>query len=312
MQQNGGLPLRLSPNLAGSLYMSIAMTAYTGADTIMKFVSAEMNMGQAIFVRGAFGTLLVGLLVWRAGVTALLPLVFQRHVFLRAVGELGANVSFLLALVHLPLANIAAIYQALPLAVTVAAAYFFREPVGWQRWSCIAIGFVGVLIIVRPGSEGFNVYSLLGVSCVLFCVLRDVATRKVPDSIPTILPTAATTALVMVFGAGMTGPSGGWSPMSWTSVGLLAFGAGIIVIGHQFIIMSTRVGEISVVAPFRYTSLIVAIVLGIVVFGDYPDLTIIGGSLIVVGSGLYMLWRESRVSRAKPAAHGATDVPEGI
>ncbi|MBX3568788.1 MAG: DMT family transporter [Rhizobiaceae bacterium] len=290
--------------------MSIAMTTYTGADTIMKFVAAEMNMGQAIFVRGFFGTLLVAVLVWRAGLLSSLPLVFQRYVMLRAVGELGANVTFLLALVHLPLANVAAIYQALPLAVTVAAAYFFREPVGWRRWACIAVGFVGVLIVVRPGSEGFNAYSLLGVACVLFCVLRDVATRKVPESIPTILPTAATTALVMVFGAGMIVPYGGWSPMSWTSTGLLAFGAAIIVVGHLFIIMSTRTGEISVVAPFRYTSLLVAIVLGIAVFGDYPDAIIMLGSAIVVASGLYMLWRESRVSRAKPAAHAATDAPE--
>lgn len=302
--------MQLSPNVAGSIYMSLAMACYTGADTIMKFVASEMSMGQAIFVRGVFATLLVGLAAWQAGVLRSLPLVFQRHVFLRAVGELGANVTFLLALVHLPLANVAAIYQALPLAVTVAAAYFFREPVGWQRWACIAVGFVGVLIVVRPGSEGFNAYSLLGVACVAFCVLRDVATRKVPEAIPTILPTAGTAALVMVFGAAMIPASGGWTPMSWESVALLALGAVVIVIGHQVIIMSTRVGEISVIAPFRYTSLIVAIGLGIAVFDDYPDATILFGSTIVVGSGLFMLWRESRVSRAKPAAHGATDTPE--
>ncbi len=302
--------MTLSPNLAGSLYMSIAMAAYTASDTVMKFVSAEMNMGQAIFVRGVFASLLVGALVWRAGALPLMPLLFHRHVVLRAIGELGANVTFLLALVHLPLANVAAIYQALPLAITVAAAYFFREPVGWQRWTCIAIGFVGVLIVVRPGSDGFSAYSLLGVACVAFCVLRDVATRKVPDHIPSIVGTAATSVLVMVFGAGMIVPFGGWSPVSASAMALLAFGAAIVVLGHQFIIMSTRVGEISVIAPFRYTSLICAILLGIVVFGDYPDLPIVLGSLIIVGSGLFMLYRENRVSRDLPAARAATDAPE--
>lgn len=302
--------MTLSPNLAGSLYMSIAMTAYTGADTIMKFVAGEMNMGQAIFVRGVFATLFVGVLAWRAGALSSLGLMFHRHVMLRAIGELGANVTFLLALVHLPLANVSAIYQALPLAVTIAAAYFFREPVGWQRWTCIAVGFVGVLIVVRPGSDGFNAYSLLGVACVGFCVLRDVATRKVPHHIPTVLQTAATAALVMLFGAGMIVPQGGWSPLSGASVALLLFGAALVVLGHQFIIMSTRVGEISVIAPFRYTSLICAILLGIVVFGDYPDLQIILGSLIIVGSGIFMLYREGRVSRDHPAAHAVADAPE--
>jgi len=114
----------------------------------------------------------------------------------------------------------------------------------------------------------------------------------------------------MVFGAGMIAPYGGWSPMSGTSVALLAFGAIIVVLGHQFIIMSTRVGEISVIAPFRYTSLLCAILLGIIVFGDYPDTQIIIGSVIIVGSGLLMLYRESRVSRELPAAHAATDAPE--
>ena len=290
--------------------MSIAMAAYTGSDTVMKFVAAEMNMGQAIFVRGVFATFLVGALAWNAGALESLRLMFHRHVVLRAIGELGANVNFLLALVHLPLANVAAIYQALPLAITMAAAYFFRETVGWQRWTCIAVGFIGVLIVVRPGTDGFSVYSLLGVACVAFCILRDVATRKVPDHIPTVLQTAATAALVMVFGAGMIAPYGGWSPMSGTSVALLAFGAIIVVLGHQFIIMSTRVGEISVIAPFRYTSLLCAILLGIIVFGDYPDTQIIIGSVIIVGSGLLMLYRESRVSRELPAAHAATDAPE--
>ena len=136
----------------------------------------------------------------------------MKPVALRVVGEVGGTVSFLAAIVHLPLANTAAILQALPLAITLGAALIFGEPVGWRRWLAIAAGFVGVLIIVRPGMAGFNQFSLLALVSVAFCAVRDLATRRIPAQIPSLFITLLTTVTVTTAGAVILFPLGGWTP----------------------------------------------------------------------------------------------------
>ncbi len=148
------MALHLSPNLSGALTMAIAMAAFTVNDAVVKLVSTELNMGQIMLVRGVVATTMIALLAWRAGVARRLSGVLNPMVLLRAPAEIGATVSFLLALQRLPLANVTAVLQVLPLAVTMGAALVFAEPVGWRRWSAILAGFAGVLIIIRPGFEG--------------------------------------------------------------------------------------------------------------------------------------------------------------
>lgn len=257
---------------------------------------------------------LVGLLAWQRGALARPGSMLQPLVALRVISEAGATVSFLVALAHLPIANVSAVLQALPLAVTMGAALVFGETVGWRRWLAIAIGFAGVLIIVRPGFEGFSVYSLSALASVACCAVRDLATKRIPKAIPTLLVSTATALAMTIVGAALLPAMGGWTPMTGNSTALLALAAVLVIIGYQFIIMAMRAGDISFIAPFRYTALIWSILLGLFIFADIPDLPMIVGATIIIGSGLYALYRERVVGRRKIVAEstGPSMVPDGI
>lgn len=290
------------------------MAAFTINDAITKFSSESMSMAQVMLVRGVFATALVCLLAWKSGALARPRQALQPLVALRVLGEAGGTVAYLLALAHLPIANVSAVQQALPLAVTMGAALFFGEGVGWRRWLAIAVGFAGVLVIVRPGFAGFSAYSLLVLASVVSCAVRDLATRRIPSDIPTLLISAVTSLAMTVLGAALLPAMGGWSPMDANGTAFLALAAVLVLIGYQCIILAMRGGDISFIAPFRYTALLWAIVLGVVVFGDFPDGVMILGSLIIVGSGLYALYRERVVGRKMPAAESAGPdlAPDGI
>lgn len=294
--------------------MIVAMVGFTLNDAITKFSSESMNMAQVMLIRGAFASLFVGLLAWQRGALASPGSMLQPLVAIRVIGEAGATVAFLIALAHLPIANVSAVLQALPLAVTMGAALVFNEGVGWRRWLAIAVGFAGVMIIVRPGFEGFSVYSLLALVSVACCAVRDLATKRIPQAIPTLLVSTATALAMTVLGAALLSPMGGWTPMTGKDTALLALAAVLVLIGYQFIIMAMRAGDISFIAPFRYTALLWSILLGLFIFGDVPDLPMILGAAVIIGSGLYALYRERIVGRRKTAAESAGPdmAPDGI
>ncbi|HMM63598.1 MAG TPA: DMT family transporter [Mesorhizobium sp.] len=305
----------VSHNSRGALFMIIAMVGFTANDAIAKYCSESMNMAQVLLVRGFFAAVLVCLLAWQRGALASLRLMLEPLVALRVVAEAGATVTFLIALAHLPLANVSAVLQSLSLAVTMGAALVLGERVGWRRWLAIAAGFAGVLVIVRPGFEGFSLYSLMALASVVCCAVRDLATKRIPTRVPTLLISTATALAMVTMGALLIRPMGGWTPMTATNIGLLALAAVLVVIGYQFLILSMRTGEVSFIAPFRYTSLIWAIFLGIVIFADIPDMPMIVGALLIVGSGLYAFHREriNAASSGKAAERAGPAIePEGI
>jgi drug/metabolite transporter (DMT)-like permease len=303
-----------SPNMRAALFMIVAMAGFTANDAITKDVAASMNMGQVMLIRGAFATLFIALLAWHQGALSNMRLALQPLVLLRIVCESLATISFLVALANLPIANVSAVLQALPLGVTMGAALVYGETVGWRRWLSIVAGFAGVAVIVRPGLEGFSTYSLAALVCVGFCTVRDLATKRIPERIPTLLVSTVTAAAVSASGAFLVQPMGGWTPPGAIDLLMLVFAAGLLLIGYQFIIGAMRSGDVSFVAPFRYTSLLFSILLGFAVFGDVPDMPMIIGSAIVVGSGLYMLYRERLVGRSKAATEsvGPGMTPDGL
>lgn len=304
----------LSPNMRAALFMTVSMAGFTVNDGIAKNMSEAMNMGQVMLLRGAFATLFIAALAWHQGALANLRLALQPLVLIRVAGEALATVTFLIALAQLPIANVSAVLQALPLAVTMGAALIYGETVGWRRWMSIAAGFAGVAIIVRPGLDGFSAYSLVALVCVGFCTMRDLATRRIPEHIPTLLISTATALAVTISGVFLVQPMGGWTPPGAFDLLMLACAAGLLLVGYQFIIVAMRTGEISFVAPFRYTGLLFSILIGFLVFGDVPDLAMILGSAIIVISGLYMLYRERVVGRSKAASEsvGPSMAPEGL
>ncbi|MEL6433129.1 MAG: DMT family transporter, partial [Pseudomonadota bacterium] len=200
------------------------------------------------------------------------------------------------ALFNMPIANVTAILQALPLTITLAAAVFLGEPVGWRRMTAIFIGLIGVLLIIRPGAADFNAYSLYAIAAVISVTVRDLATRKLSSSVPSVLVVFANALFItLVFGAlSMASP---WSPVTSQIFGLTIAAAVLMVAAYLFSIMVMRVGEISFVAPFRYTGLLWAMLLGLVIFDEWPDAVTLAGATTVVASGLFTLYRDAR-SRA--------------
>ncbi len=304
----------LSPNMRAALFMTVSLAGFTVNDAITKYMAETMNMGQVMFVRGVFATLFIAALAWHQGALANLRLALHPMVLVRVVGEVVATVTFLIALAQLPIAIVSAVLQALPLAVTMGAALIYGETVGWRRWMSIIVGFAGVAIIVRPGFEGFSVYSLVALVCVAFCTGRDLATRRIPERIPTLLISTATVLAVSICGAFLVQPMGGWTHPKTFDLFLLACAAGLLLVGYQFITISLRTGDISFVAPFRYTGLLFSILLGFLIFGDIPDFPMIAGSAVIVVSGLYMLYRERVVGRSKAASEsvGPSMAPDGL
>ena len=291
--------MTLSDNARGILLMCGSMLAFTVNDSLMKAATKTVPLFQAITLRGVVAT--VALLIIARAMTGglnLIPAGRDRWVIaIRSMAEVAATSLFLTALMHMPLANLSAILQALPLAVTLAAALWLKEPIGWRRMSAIAVGFIGVLLIVRPGTEGFDHWSLMGLASVACVVVRDLSTRTLSRATPS--SAVAVWASVAVTGMGLAGVAiEGWQPLTLAGLGLIACASAMLVVGYLLAVMVMRVGDIGVVAPFRYTSLLWAIVLGWVLFGTLPDeLTLIGAG-IVVATGLYTLARERARRRA--------------
>jgi len=277
--------------------MIACMAGFAFNDAVFKTLSGTLPLYQAIFLRGLVATVLVTALAWHQ--SALRPSTLKGNLSLiswRTLGEVGATACFLTALFNMPLPNATAIMQSLPLAVTLAASLFLGERVGWQRMSAILIGFVGVLIIVRPGTDGFNVYGLLALAAVGFITLRDLATRRLKGDVPSLL-VALITSVAVTIGAGLASLFEGWAALSLDSALRLTLAAFFLLAGYAFSVMTMRVGEVNFVAPFRYTILIWALILGYAVFGDIPDALTWIGALIVVATGLFTFWREQRLKR---------------
>ncbi len=284
-------------NMRGALFMMASMAGFTLNDTMIKLVSRDLELFQAVFLRGIVATLLLGALAWHQGALRFRP---DRRdlkiIALRTFAEVGATFCFLTALFNMPLANATAILQSLPLAVTLAASVFLGHRVGWKRYLAIAIGFAGMLVIVRPGTEGFNVYALWAVAAVGFVTLRDLLSYKLAPETPSMFVALFTSAAVMVL-AGVAATTQEWRAVPLDTVVYLSAAAGFILVGYIAAVTAMRHGEIAFVSPFRYSALIWALLLGLLVFGDIPDRYTVIGSLIVVGTGIYTFYRERRLLR---------------
>lgn len=269
-----------------------AMAAFTFNDTLIKAIGTSLPLSQILVLRGAMASLLIYAFARYQGS---LHLRLDRRdwglVALRCLAEGGATFLFLTALMRMPIANITAVLQMLPLTVTLGAALLFQEAVGWRRMLAILVGFCGMLLIVRPGPEGFDAASFYALGAVACVTLRDLVTRRMSAAVPSMTVTVLASLSVLMFGIGYSFFQD-WAPVSAVQLSLLAGAACIILLGYLCSVMAMRVGDVAVVSPFRYTGLLWALILGWLVFGDWPDmLTLMGGSL-VVGAGLFTLYRE--------------------
>ncbi|MEO1550024.1 MAG: DMT family transporter [Pseudomonadota bacterium] len=282
-------------NVAGALFMTLSMVGFAVNDATIKNFAGQYELMQVIFVRGLFAALFIGGLAWARGAMRPFPKGRNRKLLgLRALGEVGATLFFLTALFNMPIANATAVMQFLPLAITLAA-LVMGERVGWRRIAAALVGLLGVLIIVRPGTDGFNIYSVLCLAAVASLVLRDLSTRHLSADLPSLYVSFITTIVILILG-GVGTLIVGWSPMAWGDAAILGAGACFLMAGYTFGVMSMRTGDVSFTAPFRYTVLIWAILLGYFVFDETLDSWTILGSVIVVAAGLFTFMRERKVA----------------
>lgn len=283
--------------MRGIAAMVASMASFTVNDTLVKLTASGLPIGEIIFLRNAFATLLIvafglyfgGLVIDRAT-----PLRLHAG---RLTGEVGATLMYLIALTAMPIADVIAIGQFTPLAVTAAAALFLGESVGWRRWTAAGIGLVGVLLIIHPGTSAFSEAGLLALGSIAFVVLRDLATRRVSAAVPTLTLTLLSAIAVMISSFALL-PFETWRVPTLVEVAAMAVAGFFLIGGYAFIIVAMRSGEIPVVAPFRYSVILWALLAGFIVWRELPDTVSLLGIAIVCTAGVYTFHRE-RVLRVR-------------
>lgn len=283
-----------SDNFRAAILMVISMVLFAFEDLFIKMLSAELPFAQVLGMIGLFGWLAFGSALRFQGGRLWTRDLLHPALVLRNLSEAVGSICIVVALALSDLSSTSAIMQALPLAIVLGAALFLQEPVGWRRWSAIIVGFIGVLLVIRPGLGGFQPVSLMAVMAVLGFASRDLATRRIPADIPSMQLAAsaflsvllASIAMGVILGQHIVMPSIGQ---------FLTFLMCMIVgiCGYSLLLTATRLGEASALAPFRYTRLVFALILAFVVLGERPDAMTLIGAAIIVGSGCYAMWREA-------------------
>lgn len=290
-----------SDNFRGAMLMVGSMAAFTFNDVCIKATGGDVPLDQLLLLRGVLTSVFIFAMARTMGAVRLdLAGRDWALIVVRTLAEIGAAYFFLTALFNMPIANVTAVLQILPLTVTLGGALVFGEKVGWRRSLAIAAGFVGMLLIVRPGPDGFGLYSIYAMIAVVMVTVRDLVTRRMSTSVPSMTVTlCASVGVAVFFGAGTIGDP--WASIDLRNGALILASSIFIIGGYLFSVMVMRVGEVAFVAPFRYTGLIWALLLGLLVFGDWPDPVTLLGAAIVVASGLFNLYREAMLARRASA-----------
>ncbi|EBA11731.1 DMT family transporter [Roseobacter sp. CCS2] len=293
-------------NIRGAAFMVFAMFCFAVEDALIKQLAGTIPAGQVL------GTICLGgflaFLAWSAikGQTLWQPAYLNPKVVLRSLCEVIGSCFFVSALALIPLTTASAVIQATPLVVAMGAALFLGQGIGWRRWLAIIVGFVGVLIIIRPGMEGFVPATLLAVGGMFGLATRDLITRSLTVQVtgPQLgihafaLVTPAAFALVLLQGQTFVAPS----PTQWAWLGA---GVAIGMLAYLAIITATRGGNAGIISSFRYSRMVFALIIGYVVFTEIPDAPTLIGAAIIIASGIYTLWREARLRRASLASQPA-------
>jgi drug/metabolite transporter (DMT)-like permease len=285
-------------NTRAILMMTGAMACFAGVDAFVKFASRTMSAGQILALSSAIIFAVFILWVWRDGGRLFAAEWRDPVLLIRSTGEVVGSFGIIMALALAPLAEVSALGQAQPLAVTLGAALFLGEKVGWRRWAAVLLGFIGVLVILRPGMGGFDP-NLLWVLLYIFGLgARDLASRALPTHVST--PFAVVWAMVPMTIAGLIIMpfQGGWHPLD--GMALLSLLGMSISAAVALVLLTTalRTGEVSSVAPFRYTRILFALLIAVAIFGEQLDAYTLLGAALIVGSGLYAFLRERRLAAA--------------
>lgn len=290
----------MTANLRGILLLTISMAAFAVEDALIKLASGALPAGQILLMISIAGTPVFALWGMAQGQPVFSHHALNGRMWTRNACEVVGSLGFVTALTLIPLSLASAILQASPILVTAGAAIFLGETVGWRRWTAVLVGFCGVVLILRPGLDGFDANALWAVLGVLGMAARDLATRRMPKTLPTMVVATWGFAAVGLLGAAMLAVSGGAVVPDGRSLALVAGALSVGIGGYWAIIEATRAGDVSTIQPFRYSRLVFALIIGALVFGERPDLATLLGAALVIGSGLYTLARERALKRVLP------------
>jgi drug/metabolite transporter (DMT)-like permease len=280
----------LTENRRGALFMTASMAGFAVEDVFVKAAAKSLPLGQVLLTMGLSGMLVFAAMARSRG-EPLLPTAFlSGPMLIRSAFEITGRLFYGLAITLTALSTTSAILQATPLVVVAGAALVFGEKVGWQRWLAVVIGFAGVLIILRPGSD-FSALSLLAVVGLLGFSGRDLATRAAPPGLSNRQLGALGFAMFAAAGAILLAITGGPKAPDMVTLSQLVAGTVFGAAGYHALTYAMRTGEVSAVTPFRYTRLVFAMILAMVLFGERPDLATWIGAALVVGSGIFALTR---------------------
>ena len=270
----------------------------TVQDAVVKWMTGDYPVGEIMAIRGFFALLFALPLLWLHGGIPALRLGHPGTHLIRVLCVIGTTVTFVTAMRYLPLATAITITFAGPLIITALAPRFLGEQVGWRRWAAVGVGFLGILIIFRPGIAGMEWAMLLPLSTAIIGAIRDLITRKlaVRDNPAGMLFYAL---LGVTIAGGVTLPMG-WVMPTLTDMALFTFTGFMIGTAQFLLILAFRYAEAAIVAPFKYASVLWGGALGYVFWGDVPDIWVLFGALLIITSGLYILRRETRLKREHP------------
>lgn len=279
-------------NRRGMILMLLAMALFSANDAGTKYAALTLPVSEVMVLRGAFALVfLLGVLAWR-GEFRYAPKVFDWQVSLRGLAEAATGVLLISALALIPLGNVIAIIQLVPFLLTVIGAMMLGEHVGVRRWLAVALGFLGVLFVVKPATGAFDAASLFALAATFTILLRDMLARSIGTRIPAFI-----VALGSILAGIIVGAAGSlfqpWAVADAATIVSLLISGICLVLAQFFIVLAYRGTDLSAVAPFRYSIVGFAVFYGLVVFGEFPDALSLAGMVIITAAGLYMLHRES-------------------
>lgn len=284
-------------NVQGIILMVLAMAFFGVADALVKVSAAFLSPAQVLFFLNGGGVVLFILLAVLRGEALWDRRVFAPTLLLRYASEVMGMVGMVLALIYVPLSTVGAVTQAAPMLVAVLAVIFFGETVGWRRWSAIAVGFVGVLLVVQPRSDGFDASILWALMAMVGLSIRDLITRLTPDGMPSTSLAAYTMMAATPFSLVWVlynGEAPVPANVDWfIALPMISLGS----VGYLLLITSIRMADVSVVTPFRYSRIIFLLALGVLLFDERPNTLMLTGAALIIGSGVYLILRQRKVQQ---------------
>ena len=279
--------------------MLVGSAVLTLNDALIKSLAADYPTGQLLFIRGVFVWPWILVFAMRRGGLSSLRINNVSGQFLRGVLVIASAFLFINGLRHLTLTDAIAVAFTGPLFITALAPLVLGEKVGWRRWIAVLIGFAGVLFMLRPGSAALQWAVIFPLGAAVCGGLRDLITRRIAGTETTVAVLATTTTFVLFAGLA-TAPFTAWAPLKTADLGMFAASGALIAVAHTLMIEAFRRGEAALVAPFKYSSLIWATLIGYAAFGELPDGWTIAGAVTIILAGLYVLHRETTLKRRNP------------